>query len=218
MLCFFSLHHSSTDRCLLLTTLFALHSFFLHQRGKKPSHLKQTFWKWRKRESVIPLEKGKLIKAPCSLFSSTELLYFWWMVKRTIAFYKLGTITVCNPLNTGIHRLIKNILLCWTKYRIPFKGGGDIKLYNILTELFVWVDEHSKCNNLRILHNLYDLIPWSGWRAYISFSLYGISKQWSIVTGYWSHPTKTATSPQRPLWNRHKLKSEQLCRLSKAAW
>ena len=98
--------------------LCLLSTVFLHHRGKKPSHLKQTFWKWRKRESVIPLEKGKLIKAPCSLFSSTELLYFWWVVKRTFAFYKLGTITVCNLSNTGIHRLIKNILLRWTKYQI----------------------------------------------------------------------------------------------------
>ena len=118
--------------------LCLLSSFFLHQRGKKPSHLKQTFWKWRKRESVIPLEKGKLIKAPCSLFSSTELLYFWWMVKRTIAFYKLGTITVAiwhyrqNRINSSIVLSSDN-----TNYK------NDIQLFHqLFDELSVYRDYH----------------------------------------------------------------------------
>ena len=117
--CVFSRCISRAQTGACFWRLCLLSSFFFTSEGGKPSHLKQTFWKWRKRESVIPLEKGKLIKAPCSLFSSTELLYFWRMVKRTIAFYKLRTITVCNPSNTGIHRLIK--IFCCAELNIKLR-------------------------------------------------------------------------------------------------
>ena len=214
--CFFSLHHSSTDRCLLLTTLFALQFFFYIGGGKKPSHLKQTFWKWRKRESVIPLEKGKLIKTPCSLFSSTELLYFWWVVKRTITFYKLGTITVFNPSNTRIYRLIK-IFFC-AELNIKFLSReATLKLHNILTELFVWVDEHLYLTTWGFC-TIYKI--WSPDRVTCVHKFFFVRYFKTMVDSHrllkssYENSDFSPTASLKPT----QTKSEQLCRLSKAAW